>query len=157
MSIQAEIEKFWQAYLGTLPERHYHRTQALPSAWSFGNSSQMADELGLLVRDGVKTATCSLLWEHETDGLPLPKAGELSIILDGVGLPLSLIETLQVEIRPFGEVDAEFAAQEGEGDRSLAYWREAHQRYFTPYCTAIGRVLNAETPLVCERFRLVFK
>jgi uncharacterized protein YhfF len=155
--VEAEIEKFWQAYLASLPPRHHHHGLPIPPAWSFGNTSQMADELGMLVRDGIKTATCSLLWEHETDGLPLPRAGELSLILDGVGLPLCLIETEQVDIKPFGAVEDAFAAEEGEGDRSLAYWRDAHVRYFTPYCNAIGRAFNEETPLVCERFRLVYR
>lgn len=152
-----EVETFWKAYLATLPERHPHRSLNTPAAWSFGNSSEMADELGVLVQHGTKTATCSLLWEHETDGQPLPQVGELSIILDGVGLPLCLIETVQVEIKPYGLVDESFAAAEGEGDRSLAYWQDAHRRYFSPYCSSIGRPFDKNTPLVCERFRLLYK
>jgi uncharacterized protein YhfF len=152
-----EIETFWKAYVSTLPEKHSHRRLDTPPAWSFGNSSEMADELGVLVLHGTKTATCSLLWEHETDGLPLPQVGELSIILDGVGLPLCLIETVGVEVKPFGAVDASFAAAEGEGDRSLEYWREGHRRYFLPYCKSIGRPFDENTPLVCERFKLVYK
>jgi len=31
---------------------------------------------------------------------------------------------------PFGAVDAAFAAAEGEGDRSLAWWQAAHTAYF---------------------------
>jgi uncharacterized protein YhfF len=64
---------------------------------------------------------------------------------------------VQGEIKPFGAVDKSFAAAEGEGDRSLAYWREAHRRYFSPYCTAIGRSFDESTPLVCKRFKLVYK
>lgn len=157
MEHDAEIQAFWQSYLATLPEKHPHRSLRAPHAWSFGNSSEMADELGVLVQHGTKTATCSLLWEHETDGLPLPQVGELSIILDGVGLPLCIIATVQVEIKPFGAVDESFAAAEGEGDRSLEYWRAVHRRYFSPYCTAIGRSFDEATPLVCERFKLVYQ
>jgi uncharacterized protein YhfF len=36
------------------------------------------------------------------------------------------LETVEVARRPFGDVDADFAYEEGEGDRSLSYWREAH-------------------------------
>ena len=157
MDQEAEIQSFWLSYLETLPERHPHRRLSAPIAWSFGNTSQLADSLGVLVQQGVKTATCSLLWEHETDGLQLPEAGQLNIILDGVGLPLCIIETVGVEIKPFGQVDETFAAEEGEGDRSLAYWREVHRRYFSPYCTSIGRAFGDGTPLVCERFRLVYE
>jgi uncharacterized protein YhfF len=129
----------------------------MPDAWAFGNTPQMADELGVLVQRGMKTATCSLLWEHETDNLPLPQPGDLSIILDGLGLPLCIIETVRVEIKAYGVVDGSFAAEEGEGDRSLDHWREVHRRYFSPYCISIGRTFDQNTPLVCERFKLVYK
>jgi uncharacterized protein YhfF len=47
-------------------------------------------------------------------------------------------------------VDAGFARDEGEGDRSLAYWRGAHREYF-------GRQgkFSEDMMLMCERFRLV--
>src|SRR5206468_2949865 len=83
-----------------------------------------ATELGLLVRDGPKRATASLRSAYE-DGEPIPRAGELSVILDGDGDPLCVIRTTHVEIRRFADVDEEFAWAEGEGDRSLAYWRRA--------------------------------
>jgi uncharacterized protein YhfF len=55
-----------------------------------------------------------------------------------------------VTLRRFDEVDAAFAHDEGEGDRSLAYWRQAHEVYF--------RRLGCFAPdmlLYCERFRLL--
>ena len=36
---------------------------------------------------------------------------------------------------PFDEVDEEHAYLEGEGDRSLEYWREVHERFFTEHAT----------------------
>jgi uncharacterized protein YhfF len=53
-------------------------------------------------------------------------------------------------------VDAEFAAAEGEGDRSLAFWREAHWSYFGRVCEKLGRERSRRMPVVCERFRVVF-
>jgi uncharacterized protein YhfF len=50
----------------------------------------------------------------------------------------------------FGDVDQAFAFDEGEGDRSLAYWRAAHRRYFSRQGTFAPDML-----LNCERFRLV--
>ncbi len=43
-----------------------------------------------------------------------------------------------------------FAADEGEGDRSLAYWRRAHTNYFTR-----RGEFAPDMALYCERFRLV--
>lgn len=151
-----DLAAFWQAYLGSLPEDNPARRQAVPNAWGFGDSPAMADGLGKLVYQGIKTATCSLLWEYGFDGEPLPQAGELSIILDGGGHPLCIVETVEVEIKPFNAVDALFAYEEGEGDRSLAFWRDAHWRYFSRGCERIQRRPEEDMPLVCERFRVVF-
>ncbi len=54
------------------------------------------------------------------------------------------------------EVDASFARDEGEGDLSLAYWRAAHERYFTRALPRIGRSFAPDMPLVCERFRVIY-
>ena len=82
--------------------------------------------LGALIVAGTKTATCSALWEYETEREPLPESGVKIIVLDGNGDPLCIVETTEVEVRSYGEVDAQFAYEEGEGDRSLEYWRDAH-------------------------------
>jgi uncharacterized protein YhfF len=92
----------------------------------------------------------------EHDGEPVPQPGDLSIILNGRGEPICIIETTQVEVKPLNAVDAGFAYDEGEGDRSLAYWRAVHWRFFSRTLTAIGRLPDWDMPVVCERFRLVW-
>jgi len=147
---------YWQNYLAGLPQDHAHRS-ADYTAWGFGDSAAMADELGQLVREGKKTATASLLWAYEHDEEPLPQVGDLSVILDGKKQPLCIIETTEIRILPFNTVDAQFAYDEGEGDRSLAYWREVHRHFFSRSCARIGRSFNESMPIVCERFRVVDK
>lgn len=148
-----KVSAYWQAFCATLPsgEEKPH----LFEVFGFGDTPTMAEDLGALVLAGVKTATCSLLWEYEVEGEPLPKVGDYSIVLNGQGDPLCIIQTTEVAIRPFNEVDAQFAFDEGEGDRSLAYWRDAHWGFFEPYCAKFGRAVSEEMPLVCERFRVV--
>jgi uncharacterized protein YhfF len=126
--------------VSTVPEQY----RGLRS-FAFGDSPRLADELLALVLKGVKTATCSTEDEPNTS-----TPGERWIVLDGRGTPRCLIETTEVTYRRFGEVDAAFAHQEGEGDRSLAYWRDAHRKYF-------GRQgkFSEDMMLMCERFRLV--
>jgi len=114
-------------------------------SFAFGDSPELADELLDLVIKGIKTATCSTEDEPNTS-----KPGERWIVLDGRGRPACVIETTEVTYRRFGEVDTAFAYEEGEGDRSLAYWREAHRRYFG----RLGR-FSENMMLMCERFRLV--
>ncbi len=152
---QDAIKRFWQGYLATLPVQERENLE-MPDAWAFGLGSEMADDLGTLVARGVKRATASLLWEYEAEDSKVPKSGDLSIILDGRGHPLCLIRTVGVEIKPFNEVDGQFAYEEGEGDRSLDYWREAHWRFFSRTCEEIGRKPSQDMPIVCERFKLVW-
>ena len=121
----------------------------------FGDSCELISELAALVLRGVKTATCSALWEWEAEGKPLPKPGDLGLVLDADDRPCCLIEITEVEITPYGEVDATFAHDEGEDDRTLESWREGHWRYFERVLPAIGRMPTKAMPLVCERFRVV--
>lgn len=150
-----DLKLFWQNYLNSLPEVERGDLK-MPEAWAFGDGAEMADELGALVAAGIKTATASLLWEYEFEGSPLPKPGDLSIILDGHGHPICLIETVAVEVKPFKQVDDQFAFDEGEGDRTLKFWRDAHWRFFSRTCQQIGKELSEEMPVVCERFQLVW-
>jgi uncharacterized protein YhfF len=155
MSEEAIIS-YWQVYQASLPGGHSHRVVALPAAWGFGDGPEMADELGGLVVQGIKTATCSSVEEIKADGDPIPCVGDLSIILDGRGEPIGIIETTGIEIKPLDEVTAEFAYDEGEGDRSLDYWRDGHRRYFSRGHARLGIPMSDQIPVVCERFRLIF-
>ncbi len=147
------VERYWRAYCETLPsdcaERH------LFEAFGFGDTPEMADDLGGRVVAGIKTATCSLLWEYEITGDPMPAVGDFSVVLNGEGKPICIIQTTEVTITPFNEVDPQFAYDEGEGDRSLAFWRNAHWAFFESYCSKMGLTRSEEMPLVCERFRCV--
>jgi uncharacterized protein YhfF len=85
----------------------------------------------------------------------LPEVGQKTIVLDGNDDPLCTIETTEVEVRPYNEVDARFAYEEGEGDRSLEYWRQAHWRFFSRTLPNMGKEPTPDMPLVCERFRVI--
>ena len=151
-----QIEAYWKSYLVTLPKSSTIREERYV-AEGWGDSPRIADELGALISAGTKTATCSALWEYEAEGEPLPEVGLKTIVLDGNGAPLCIVETTEVEVRPYDEVDARFAYAEGEGDRSLEYWREAHWRFFSRTLPNIGKEPTSNMPLVCERFRVIYK
>ena len=149
-------EAYWRSYVDTLPvNSSAHDEQYVAEGW--GDSPEMADELGALIASGTKTAACSALWEYEAEGEPLPKVGSKTIVVDGNGNPLCIVEMTEVEVVPYDRVDARFAYEEGEGDRSLAYWRDAHWRFFSRTLPNVGREPTTEMPLVCERFRVIYK
>jgi uncharacterized protein YhfF len=147
---------YWNRFLQSLPADSPYRTRAY-SAEKWGDNREMADELGSRIAAGVKTATCSPVWEWEAEGRPIPEPGLLTIVLGWDGSPLCIIETVAVEIKPFEKVDERFAWEEGEGDRSLKSWREAHWRHFSRILGAISRQPARDMPLVCERIRVVYR
>jgi uncharacterized protein YhfF len=93
--------------------------------FSFGDSPALADRLAALVVAGVKSATCSAA---ETNASWPP--GERLVVLDGAGRPVAVIETVSADELAIEDVTPAQAAQEGEGDLSHAYWRDAHLGYF---------------------------
>jgi len=150
------VKLYWQKFLFTLPpESSYHSKTYIAEGW--GDSPEMADELGTLIAQGTKTGTCSALWEWEAEGNPIPEVGLITIALDGRGEPLCIVETVEVSIRKYNEVDADFARAEGEGDLSLDYWRAAHKNFFSRILPKFGMEFSEDMPLVCERFRVIYK
>ncbi|NIM29142.1 MAG: ASCH domain-containing protein [Gammaproteobacteria bacterium] len=79
-----------------------------------------------------------------------------TVLEDGAGKPVCVVGTSRVEIIPFREVDAEFAYDYGEGDRTLESWRETFWRYYSRACVECGQQMSGETLVVCEHFRVVY-
>ena len=144
--MSAAVEAFWSQFTRETGARGEY------TAWGFGDCPEMATDLGRLVRGGPKRATAGLLSDYADGSEPMPAAGDYSVILDGDGAPLCVIQTTAVEVRRFGDVDEQFAWTEGEGDRSLAYWRDAHIQFFA----SIGAPVSDDTEVVLERFDLVW-
>lgn len=144
-------QRMWECFCqsgGVPPETPYE-------AWSFGGAP---DQLAKLVCKGIKTATASgydlyALDEEE----PMPAAGDYSVILNSRDEPACVICTTRTYTVPFCNVSAEHAFREGEGDRSLAYWRQVHWDFFTQEYMQYGLTFSEDSPVVCEEFELVFR
>ena len=118
--------------------------------FAFGDGPALADELLALVLAGKKTATCCSLRQYEAEGWEIPYPGYRWIVLDGAKRPRCVVETTDCATKPFDDVDAQFAHDEGEGDQTYAWWRAAHEKYFQRQGLYEPGML-----VVCERFRLV--
>ncbi len=93
------------------------------------NTTRMCAEL---VRIGQKTASCSMeLWYSE-HGEPMPEVGHLQVVTNWDGEPVCVIQMTDVSTCRYDEVTAEFAYAEGEGDRTLNWWRDAHAAFLKP-------------------------
>ena len=122
-------------------------------SWAFGDA---ADALAELVLNGKKTATASALPLYELEGIEIPKAGEYSVILNANEDAVCIIKTTRVTVVPFDEVDQHHAWREGEGDRSLTYWREVHEAFFREELREAGLSFDEKMKVVCEEFIRVY-
>lgn len=125
-----------------------------PEAWAFGAAPDLLAEL---VAKGVKTATASAYDEYVHYEEELPRVGDLDVVLDGQGQAVGIIETTKVTVLPFRDVSEDHAYKEGEGDCSLAYWRQVHEELFTKWLADIGLTFSPESKVVLEEFQLVYK
>lgn len=123
-------------------------------AWQFGSE---LDHLADLVDRGIKTATSSAYPLYEIEGEPLPEPIGYDVILNSNDEAICVIRTTKVYVRKYVEVDAEHAYKEGEGDRSLEYWRRVHEDFFTRELAQYGLKFDEEMKVVCEEFEVVYR
>ena len=149
-------EELWREFVDSGSDAAVSAADASYTSWQFGHGVEQGDRLVALVLSGRKRATTGALAVYKHEGDAVPRPGEFSVVTDGSGVARCVIRTTQVSTRAFDTVDEEFAYDEGEGDRTLAYWRDVHWKYFVRELAGIGQVAQPDMPVVCERFEVVF-
>lgn len=122
-------------------------------AWAFGVD---ADFLADLVLKGEKTATASAYDLYALEDEPLPQEGKFDVILDSQNQAVCIVEITKVSVQPFNQVSAQHAFKEGEGDKTLAYWRQVHEACFAEWLREAGLTFTPESKVVLEEFRKVY-
>src|SRR5262245_6490297 len=146
------VNAFWQEFCrasGVPPETPYQ-------AWYFGDSARLAHELVELVLHRPKRATAGSMMVNEIAPEAAPVPDGYSVVTEHDGTPRAVIRTVWLETRPLSEVDAQFAWDEGEGDRTLPDWLDGHARYFKRECERLGRTFSPSMPVALERFELLY-
>ncbi len=145
-----QARAYWESFAATLEEAPVFEDVLV---FPFGADPETQRECAELVLCGKKTATASLRWVYDAyPEEPIPRADVYSVVLDETGSPVAILQNTEVRVAPFDEVSAEHAFLEGEGDRTLAYWREVHWRFFAESCASIGREPHPKMPILLERF-----
>ena len=147
---------YLDSFLSSLPAEDPLR-KATADSYYFCADEESANHLASLVVQGEKQATASLLWSYEADHEPLPEVGQLSVITNWEGEPKCIVEVTVVEIKPYNAVTAEFAFIEGEGDKSLEYWRRVHWEFFSKECEEIGKEPFEDMLVILEQFKVIWK
>jgi uncharacterized protein YhfF len=151
---RAAAATFWADYVAAHPE--FASLDDEYSVEAFGDSVELADSLLREVTHGAKRATAELLSAWADDGEAPPRIGGHWIACDGSGRPAVVLRSTELRIAPFDQVDAQFAFDEGEDDRTLESWRREHSKFWTRTCAARGKVWSESDEIVLERFRVVW-
>ncbi len=144
-------EEMWSKYLKINPQADKYE------AWSFGGvTPNIPDILANLVLIGEKIATAGAYPAYLFDNSPLPFLGGFNIILDSNDEAVCITKTTKVYTTPFCDVSTNHAYKEGEGDKSLTFWRECHEKFFTSELSEIGLSFTDKMLVVCEEFEVVY-
>jgi uncharacterized protein YhfF len=150
------VKQMWDNYLNSI-EISTDSYEESYTSWYFCDNEKSANELAQLVLDGTKRGTTSLYYWYEKDKEPVPAEGGLSIITDWDGTAKCIIRTKKVTILPFKDVNDELANIEGEGDKSLRYWRDAHVGFFIRDMEGEGKIFTEDMKVVFEEFEVVYR
>lgn len=145
-----QIKKYWEDFC----QKHNLKKSTPVEAWALGYSDQEANKLAQLVNKGIKTATTSSLEGYQEQ--EIPQVGEYSIILDAKEQPVCVIKDVKVEVVPYNQITADYAYQEGEGDRSFDHWKKVHDEFFErEFREVLNKKFSQDALMVCEIFEKI--
>lgn len=152
MDVPPSLKPFVVAAMATQPRS----PDRAAFAWPLGPDAAQTQGRLDAVLAGHQRATSALAWELEASDRPLPAPGDLLAFHDAAGRPCALAEVVERRVVPFNEIDELFAADSGEGDLSVRYWRERHWPSFARAAQRGGHVPSESMPVVAIRFELVY-
>lgn len=149
----SSVETLWNDFITQNPN---NTIKEIPVSFYFCDNKKDADECAELVVKGIKQATATSLWWYKKNNEQLPEIGNQYIVTDWEGNAKAIIEVTKIEKVPYNKVTAEFAQAEGEGDKSLRYWKEVHEAYYSREMKPYGEEFNENIIIVCEHFKTIF-
>ncbi|WP_298474688.1 ASCH domain-containing protein [uncultured Maribacter sp.] len=150
----SSARNMWGDYLDKHLEDAFHEA---PKAIHFCDNEKDANTCAKLVTSGIKKATTDSLIGIQNRNEKLPKIGDFTVITNWEGEAQCIVETTKVTLRPFFSIDEAYASKEGEGDKSLDYWKKVHWDYYTREFEDFNRKPSESMIVVCHEFELVFK
>lgn len=147
------VEILWNNYIVDNPE---NKKMEIPISFYFCDNEIDADDCAELVVKGIKRATATSLWWYEKNNEPLPRIGDKYIVTDWNGNAKAIIETIKIEQVPYNKITSKFAEIEGEGDKSLEYWKQVHKEYYTREMKPFNEQFDENMIIVCEHFKTVY-
>ncbi|MEM7486281.1 MAG: ASCH domain-containing protein [Bacteroidota bacterium] len=128
-----------------------------PKVIHFCDNEKDANTCANLVQKDIKRATSHLLLGLQLRKEELPKIGDFAIVTDWSGNAKCVIRTTSVKLVPYFAINADHARIEGEGDKSLEFWKQTHWDYYTRELSAFEKTPRESMIIVFEQFEKVFK
>lgn len=147
------VKDLWNSYLDENPKID---SDTPYTSWYFCDNEKSANELLKLVLNGEKKGTTSLNKSYEPNE-EKPKVNDYSIITNFYGEAKCIIKTMKIKKLPFDEVTEEMAYLEGEGNKTLDYWRKVHRNFFSDYCNSVGKIFSEKNLVIYEHFEVIYK
>lgn len=151
--IDLSVLELWKHFI-QMNSKFRNRTR--PQSWHFCDNKIDANECAELVVNNIKQATSTSMWWYETNDHAFPTIGDLSIITNWEKKAKAIIQTSKIEKVPFNKITREYAEIEGEGDKSLAYWKRVHWDYYTREMKEICQKPYNEMLIICEQFETIW-
>ena len=150
----ASARNLWKDFLNKHTE---FALEKAPQVGYFGDNEKDANVLATLVSKDIKRATSHSLLGLQLREENIPKIGDFFVVTDWEGNAKSLVRSTSVKLLPYFSITSEHARLEGEGDKSLDYWKKAHWDYYTRELEPFNRVPRESMIVVFEEFELLFK
>lgn len=147
------VENIWSDFRKKIP---HNKIKEIPLSFYFCDNQKDANECAELVVKGIKQATATSLWWFEKNNEQIPKIGDQYIVTDWNGNAKAIIETTKIEKVPYRDITSEFAETEGEGDKSLEYWKRVHKAYYKREMEPQGDNFDENMIIVCEYFKTIY-
>ena len=146
-------EKMWEEFTS---KNQIYKKKGIPESFFFCDNKKDADECSELVLKGIKQATACSLWSYKKHNRSLPKKGDLFIVTNWNGKAKAIAETTNTQQVSFNQITPEFARTEGEGDKSLTYWKKVHWDFFSREMRKHGKKPSENMIIVCEYFKIIW-
>ncbi|GMN06568.1 ASCH domain-containing protein [Croceitalea sp. MTPC5] len=149
----ASARNLWGDFLDKHTEFAFAKA---PEVGYFGDNENDANTLAELAVKEIKRATSPSLLGIQLREEPLPKIDDFFIVTDWEGTAKCIVKITSVKMMPYFSVHAEHARLEGEGDKSLEYWKKVHWEYYTRELAEFNRRPLESMIVVFVQFEKVF-
>lgn len=128
-----------------------------PKVIHFCDNEKDANTCADLVCKEIKRATSHSLKGMQLRHEKLPKIGDFYVVTDWNGNAKCIIRTTSVKLVPYFAIREEHARLEGEGDKSLAHWKNTHWDRCTRELAEFGSQPTESMIVVFETFEMLYK